>query len=126
MPEKQHSRFKSRLLGLLFLFFNCVCIAAPVVKLSSDDYREATSMQLVHIPNAPETEEENHFTASVYVNQLNHFSFRKHNGKHVFNESNSIAFTSVNDAVGQKFYLSTSNFLPTPGYYVFLFRYNLF
>lgn len=124
MPGKQHTRFKSRLPGLLFLLFNCVCIAAPVVKLTSEEYKEAASIRLVHIPNVPETEEENHFTASVYVNHLNHFSFRKH--KHVFNESNSLAFALLNDAVGQKFYFSTVNFLPTPGYYAFLFRYNLF
>lgn len=125
MPAKQHSLFKSRLISLLFLFFNGVCIAAPVVKLTSEEYKEVASISLVHIPNAPETEEENRFSASVYVNQLNHFSFRKHNDQHVFNKSNSIVFSSTCD-VDQNFYLSTSNFLPVPGYYAFLFRYNLF
>jgi hypothetical protein len=124
---KLHMDFKGKLLGMLFLFFNCVCVAAPVVKLTSESYKDAVSMQLDPIPNTPETEEENRLTSFSYVNQPIRPSLRKQNEGQVYYKDSSIhtaLFPSNRDS--QKSYPIVAGFLPRPGYYTFLYRHHLF
>jgi hypothetical protein len=123
MSAKQHTPFRCMLLGMLFLFFNCVSTAAPVIKITSEDYKQATSLLLTE--TAGETEEESQLTTSKYVSQVAHFSFRKQHLRQAYHTgSNRLV---VPAAIGwQSYYLSAKHFVPTPGYYAFLFRYNLF
>jgi hypothetical protein len=124
MLVKQHTGFRCMLLGILFLFFNCVCTAAPVIKITSEDYKQATSLQLNQTAGATETEE-NQLTTSSYVSRVTHFSFRKQHLSHAYNAGGNNQLAPADISL-QSSYLSTKYFLPTPGYYAFLFRYNLF
>jgi hypothetical protein len=126
MLWKQHADFKSRWFALLFLLINCVCTAAPVLKLGSEENRQSGFSSLFQVPGTTETGEENHFTASACVNGLTHFSFRKQGGKQIYNTEGSVPRTSFCDTVFQQSHFSAADVLPTPGYYTFLFRYNLF
>ncbi|TKK67208.1 hypothetical protein FC093_15095 [Ilyomonas limi] len=110
------------LLGILFLFFNCVCTAAPVIKITSEDYKQATALQLNQTAGATETEE-NQLTTSSYVSRFTHFSFRKQHLSHAYNGGSQIALANIG---WQPSYFPANCFLPAPGYYAFLFRYNLF
>jgi len=125
MSEKQHTGFRYMLLGILFLFFNCVCTAAPLIKITSENYKQAISLHLTQPADATENEEESQLTVASYVNRVSHVSFRKQHPGYSYNtDSNSqILFA---DTSWQSSYLSAKYFLPTPGYYAFLFRYNLF
>ena len=123
MPGKQHSGFKCRLLAILFLFFNCVCVAAPAVKATLND-DGVDFLQLTQTPNQPETEEENHLVKSKFITQYRHFSLQKQHSNRLFNighKSNAPAATDVK--LSQP---SLQASLPRPAYYAFLFRYNLF
>lgn len=124
MPGKKDSGFRCRLLlAMLFLFFNCVCIAAPVIKIAAED---AVAGRLAPIPKTTETEEGNHLTASSYVNQQNHFSVRRQSDRRVSNTVNSFSAASFRSVDLRENYIAAASLLPTPGYYCFLFRYNLF
>jgi hypothetical protein len=126
MPGKQHRNFKSRLLAVLFLFFNCICTAAPVVKLTGETQADAVSIRLVQVPTPLENEEENRATTSNYINHTNHFSVRKHCDKRVGNSlaAKSAILFSGNDL--PKTCIHEAGNLPLPGNYAFLFRYKLF
>jgi len=122
MPWKQHRGFRNRLLAMLFLFFNCVCAAAPVLKLTGENYNDTVSIQ---IPGPLENEEENRAT-SAYINHVNHFSVRKQGARHVYSavSTNSAISLAVSDLPGT--YISSTSILPIPGDRAFLFRYTLF
>lgn len=125
MLVKQHTSFRCMLLGILFLLLNCVCTAAPVIKITSEDYKQAISLQLIQNTGATETEEESQLITTSYVSQVTPFSVRKQFPCLACNTSSNrliapAAFSS------QSSYLSARCFLPIPGYYAFLFRYNLF
>jgi len=123
MIWKQHRNSKSRLLAVLFLFFNCVCAAAPVAKLTDDNFKDAISVR-IGIPL--ENEEEAHF-ASGYISHTTHFSVGKKNCKqknhHFFSNQHSDLIASVESS--NTFIYRDSN-LPLQGNYAFLFRYTLF
>jgi hypothetical protein len=126
MLWKQHTGFKMQLLAILFLFFNCVCTAALVLKFNGENYKDAVSKSLVQVPNPVENEEENHSTASVYVSHFNHFSLRKQYDKRLDRPADGSSTTSFLAIDFPKAYLRDADVLPLPGYYAFLFRYNLF
>lgn len=109
---------------MLFLFFNCMCSAAPVLQLAGKV--DAVALQMVKVPYPLEGEEENHATSSGYINHSSHFSLRKQCGKrlNLAAESNFNALISGTDA--PKTYLHYASVFPLPAYYVFLFRYTLF
>jgi hypothetical protein len=122
MLWKQHGNFKSRLLAVLFLFFNCVCAAVPVVKLTGEGYQDV-STRLIQVPNPLESEEENHNPALGYINHVHHFSVRRHGDNHVCNMAitNVLSLPAIESSV-----LYIPGNLPMPGNYAFLFRYTLF
>lgn len=124
MQLKQHISFKNRLLVMLFLFFNCVCTAAPVLKLTGAE--GTVSTWLVPIPIPPEGGEENHTTTYTCINHFLHFSFRKQCDKCLDHAPDGSSTTSFFAIDGSKVYLHKTSVLPIPGYYAFLFRYNLF
>jgi hypothetical protein len=126
MLEKQYTSFRYRSLVILFLFFNCVCTAAPFIKATSENYKQVLPIQLAQSPNTAETEEESRLTGASYVNQLAHFSFRKQRSHFFHNSGSNINTAILLDIGSEKSYLTPASFLPTPGYYAFLFRYNLF
>jgi hypothetical protein len=126
MLWKQHRNFKSRLLAVLFLFFNCVCTAAPVVKLTGESYKNAVSIRLVQVPNPLGGEEENHASALGYINHINHFSVRRHSDNHVCNAAITNAPVSLPATASSVFFIPDASHLPIPGNDAFLFRYTLF
>lgn len=125
MSVRQHTNYRSMLLGIVFLFFNCVCTAAPVIKITSEDYKQVVALQLPQPAGATETEEESPLTVTLYVSRMAHFSFRQQHPSHAYN-TDSNRQIALADIGWQPPYLSATYFLPTPGYYAFLFRYNLF
>jgi len=125
MLGKQHTGFRHRLLAMLFLFFNCVCTAAPIIKNTSQEYKQAVSLRLAPSPNTAETEEESRLVASSYVHQLTHFSLKKQHSNHLYKQHNNQAASFADSGLLKVFFTSV-NSLPRPGYYAFLFRYTLF
>jgi hypothetical protein len=126
MLWKQHTGFKSRLLAVLFLFFNCVCAAAPVLKLSGETYKEAVPIALPQNSNPSENEEESHASASGYINHCGHFSVRKQHEKRVYHAAGPGSTISFSGIDLPNSYATGTNIFPLPGYYAFLFRYTLF
>lgn len=123
---RQNRSFKSRFLAVLLLFFNCVCIAAPVLRLDDGNYNDAVSIQLGQIPNPLESEEETHAPAFSYINYVNHFSARKYFGNRVYNPAvtrSNVLLPAVD--LSNTCILNAST-LPMPGNDAFLFRYTLF
>lgn len=123
MSGKLHTGFMHKLLGILFLFFNCVCTAAPIIKATSADYKQAVSMRLA--PGATEIEEESRLIASSYVNQSTHFSFRKQYRQRLYQQNNNQILSLLAEDLREHSFASI-NFLPRPAYYAFLFRYTPF
>ena len=126
MQSKQHTGLKGRFLAMLFLIFNSVCTAAPVLEKTGENYKEDVSIRLVQLPVPVENEEENHATSSGYTNQTNCLCVRKLCERDI----NYLVASSVVNARSAidppKVYLNNGPVLPLPGYYAFLFRYNLF
>lgn len=110
---------------MLFLLFNCVCTAAPVLKLTGENHEGTVSMQLVQVPGPLENEEENHATAFGYTNHINHFSVKQCD-KCVHHVAGASSIISFFDIALTKSHIPDSGIFPVPGYYIFLFRYTLF
>lgn len=125
MSGKEHIGLRCRLLGLLFLFFNCICTAAPVIKATSEDYKQAVSLPLAQNANAAESEEESRL-AAVYVVQLNHFSFKRQHTNRFYHVSSNYSVRMLSDKGCYQSYTDAASFLLRPAYYIFLFRYKLF
>lgn len=126
MQKKQHSVFKGRFLVVLFLFFNFVCTAASVLRLTSENYKDAVCFQLAQFPNPSGNEEENHAAASGYINQVADFSVRKVCEKRIYNGARSNSTVSLASIESSSAYIPDAGVLPVPGHYAFLFRYTLF
>lgn len=126
MQSKQHTGSKGRFLAMVFLIFNSVCTAAPVLKLTGDNYKEDVSIRLVQIPAPMENEEENHPGTSGYTNHTNCLCVRQRCERHI---SDAVVSSVANVCAAidpPKVYLNDAPVLPLPGYYAFLFLYNLF
>ena len=124
MLLKKHTGFTYRLIGVLFLFFNCICTAAPVLKTSVETYKNSTA-QLAINTNAIEPEEESRLLNASFEN---HYNFSLRNTQHcsrLKKDSNSNVFELNANAVSKSPFTSQT-FLLRPAYYLFLFRYNLF
>lgn len=122
MPCIKHSGFRSRMLAIIFLFLNCVCIASNGIKNTTDDYNQAISLQFGHDFNTLESEE-NQLPTSSFINHLSRSSvtLKNHNcnGNFYCNASVLSFQKCCNPSIA-------SDFLPKPGNYTFLFRYTLF
>ena len=121
MMWKQHTGFKSRLLALLFLFFNCICTAAPSLKFT-DNYKEVVS----RVVSTPGGEEETH-TVQGYINSsVSPFSDRKHADKKACHSGYHWCSNSFSTVASSDTSIPDASVVPLPGNYAFLFRYNLF
>jgi hypothetical protein len=120
---KQHTGFKNSALALLFLFFNCISIASPVLHLRAEGSKEV-SRGLVQFPGNMEMEEENPAT-SVYVSHSSNFSVRQQhcNNRAVCTNHDQPALLALHQL---QFELPDHHLLPLPGYYASLFLFNLF
>ncbi|MEO6894570.1 MAG: hypothetical protein ABI136_06000 [Ginsengibacter sp.] len=123
MSASKHSVIKSRMLAIIFLFLNVVCIASPVMKNTADDYNQLISLPFGHDANSAESEE----------NQLPNSSFINYNSQRFILAKNDHCPTNficnVPSPAGQKSnnsYFIPFDLLPKPGYYSFLFLYTLF
>lgn len=126
MSRKLHTVIKSRLLAVLFLFFNCVCTATPVVQFASGHEKEAVSPGLTKTNVPAENEEDVHAPASFYVNHIKRFSVPKQYNRHVQHSINAVPAFSFSGHDPRSMCCSYAGLLPVPGYYSFLFRYKLF
>ena len=110
---------------MLFLFFNCVCTAAPVLEFTAENYKEALSIHLAQGSN-PLEGEENHSSAFSYTAHFNQYSIRRHCEYRIY--SAVIPHTAVLASAikSLKISLPDESVLPLPGNDAFLFRYNLF
>ena len=127
MLLKKHTGFKVRFLCILFLFINCICSAAPVFKFISEDDNYAVATTLPQAPNSIETEEESHGAALALVIQPARLLLQKKKDNCI-NQTATHFQTALffSDKKHQSHSFITTGFLPTPGYYAFLFRYQLF
>jgi hypothetical protein len=126
MPWKQHRIFKSKLLAVLFLFFNCICTAAPVLKLRDENGTNVFASRTLQAPNPLDNDEETHASTSGYINHVHRISVRRHCDKLI---CESLAATSTVLYSGISLpntHTPNDSILPTPGNAAFLFRYNLF
>lgn len=128
MHRKQHIDFKGRLLAVLFLFFNCICTAAPIVKLTGENYPDTISIRLLQVANPLENEEENHAAPYWHVNQFHHTSVRKICNTRVYDAAltGSVVSLSAFDVEVSQTSIPNASVLPVHGNYAFLFRYTLF
>jgi hypothetical protein len=111
---------------MLVLFFNLVCLAAPVLELTPENNKESVSIQLVHIPTPLENEEENHAASSGYTNHVTFLSLRKQCTRQINHQVGGTMATSAFAIDLPEVHLNDACVLPPPGYYSFLFLYNLF
>ena len=125
MLLKKHTGFTYRLIGMLFLFFNCVCTAAPVIKTSLETHK-TSKVQLAGNSNAIETEEEGRLANASFENQYN-LSFRntQHCNRLFKKDGNGNVIESNSNRLSKSPF-APHTFLLRPAYYLFLFRYNLF
>lgn len=123
MSGIKHSVIKSRVLAIIFLFLNAVCIASPVIKNTADDFKQAISLPFGHNAHSSETEE-SQLPNSSFINYhlKSSVTLKNHNGDANFN-GNVPALSASN---WFKYSLTGSDFLPKPGYYNCLFLYTLF
>lgn len=124
MPAKQHTGFKNSLLAILFLLFNCICVAAPVVRSSAEKESGVVPISLNQFPAPGENEEDSHNTTFTYTNHCPSISERKQD------ERLQTAVIDPHDlfvpAANEKWIYNNADGIPLPGYYRFLFRYTLF
>lgn len=121
----KHNSFRIRLFAILFLFLNYVCTAAPVIKNISEAHKQAISLQRGHDFNTLETEEENRLAASSIINHRTQSWYRKCN-KPNCNKNNHCNANVFSFQSWEHPSITVADFLPTPGYYTFLFRYKPF
>lgn len=125
MIQTLHTGIKSRLLAILFLLFNCVCSAAPSVNLNTEKNTAPVSMTLAQT-NPLESEEGNASAGFSYINQSGYHGPRKPCSRpadQALVYKTLLPFSSV---IKEKVYLHETAPLPLPGYYAFLYRFNLF
>lgn len=119
MSFSKHKLFKSRILAVIFLFLNAVCIASPVVKNTFQDHTQLISFSLGHNAESEES-------------QLPDFSFINHHTQRFFLLKKDNCSADLIDKVailpGKKWSdsITASDLLPKPAYYSFLFLYTLF
>ena len=121
MPDSKHSIYRSRLLAVIFLFLNAVCIASPGIKNSADNYNQV-ALQAGQDINAFESEE-SVVPAASFISQVRRGSLSATDDIYKHNFSCALALPVdkwSHPAIAQ------SAFLQKPGYYTFLFRYTLF
>lgn len=123
MRRSKPTMIKSRILAIVFLFLNAVCIASPVMKNTAEDYNQLISLPFGHDANSAESEE----------NQLPNSSFINHRAQSSVTLKNDNCNANFNGNVPSQrvqkwsnFSIIVSDLLPKPGYYSFLFLYTLF
>ena len=119
MSFSKHIVFKSRMLAVVFLFLNAVCIASPIVKNNADNHNQLISLPLGQNAESEETQLPN----SSFIN---HHAQRSIVLKNLNCNSGFIEKEPILPAQRRPGTITTSGFLPKPGYYIFLFRYTLF
>lgn len=118
----KHIGFPYRFIGMLLLFFNCVCTATPIIKTASDNYKQFIALQN---SDGAESPEKNHLTDASYYSTTAHFSTKNQH-------QNFLPKTKCDNdnagaiAISADSYFTSLIHFPKPAYYLFLFRYNLF
>lgn len=119
MPDRKHNIYRSRILAVIFVFLNAVCIASTGIK-NSADYQQVALQSGVDL-NAFGSEENQEPTAS-FISQFRRTCLSTQN--HNPNFYRTIALLPLEEwhdpAIAQ------SACLQKPGYYNFLFHYTLF
>lgn len=115
--------FKSRILAIIFLFLNAVCIATPAIKTAYENEGQSVTIPFINDFNTVESEEE--ISGTSFINN--------HKGLSSANKSNSNRSAKnylqrLVLSVQNRFspFIKFSAFLPTPHYYTLLFRFKPF
>ncbi|MEO6948605.1 MAG: hypothetical protein ABI297_01730 [Ginsengibacter sp.] len=123
MHRSKHNVYKSRLLAIVFLFLNAVCIASPVMKNTADEYQSVITPQFGH--DSISFELENQLPKSSLTSRF--FSRSPVKLKNHIRAENFYCFSTAFSV--QKYpnsSIDSSATLQKPGYYASLFRYTLF
>ena len=123
MGVSKHNVIKSRILAVIFVLLNAVSVASPVIKNRADGNKPIISLPFGNAANAFESEE-NQTVNSSFINHFSRSLVRVKN--YICTEnvcSHSFVFSIGKWRVPS---ITTSTFLPKPGYYIFLFRFTLF
>lgn len=119
MAGRKHNIYRSRILAVIFVFLNAVCIASTGLK-NSADYQQ-TGLQSGLDLNAFGSEE-NQEPAASFVSQFRRTCLSTQNNNSGFYRTITLLHLGEwrDPAIAQ------SARLQKPGYYNFLFRYTLF
>ena len=123
MRKSKHTMIKSRILAIVFLFLNAVCIASPVLKSTGTDCKQLISLPFGHDANSSEAEE-NQLTNISFINQ--HSQVSATSKKQTINDDFKVNIPVLRFQKHSNSSITVSDFLPKPGYYKFLFLYTLF
>lgn len=126
MQWKQHRNFKTNWFAALFLFFNCICTATPVLRVADEHLAGIISTEPVQFPTPLENEEENHAFPLGYTNHVHHFSIRRHGDNRV---RDAVVFSSADLSSNRQLSINRlpgAHDLPIHGSDAFIFRYTLF
>lgn len=123
MTDSKLYNFKSRILAIIFLFLNAVCIASPAIKTAYENEGQSVTIPFINDFNTVESEEE--ISGTSFIN--NHKSLSSAN-KSNNNRSEKNYLQRLVLSVQNHFspFIKNSAFLPTPHYYTFLFRFKPF
>jgi hypothetical protein len=115
-------KLQFKMIAVLLLLINGLCTAAPAIQAYAFNEESSTGIFANPNSNTIQTEEEQ-ILASVYPTKRNMKA-----GKIIsFLSSPSLPYNNFTlDSESENSYISFSSLLPSPGYYTFLFRYNLF
>lgn len=113
-------------MAVLFLFFNLVCIAAPVLRLAGDNLSAGVPGRMLEVPKTSEGEEANLLSTASYVNRVQQLSLHRQNEKGPVKKYIGFRGLSSTDGYCESAYIGNAERLPLPGYYRYLFLHNLF
>lgn len=124
MPCSNYSRFRRSIFAVFFLFLNVICIASPVIKNTTDDYKSVISLPFGQDTNTFESEE-NQLPRSSFVSRFfsrSSVTLKNHSCAENFNvQSSLLTVQQCSNAI-----IAASSLLQKPGYYTCLFLYTLF
>lgn len=119
MTAKKQSGIKLKLFGLILLFFNCICTAAPALEIAIDEHQPVCLADIQNF-NIAEADDEQYFAGS-YLNAR--FSkAKKYEKDHSFNAE----YPATPLIVGAREFRNRSSVIVRPYYYTYLSLFTLF
>lgn len=123
MTVSKHNGFRNRILAIILLFFNCVCVASGSIKNTFEHHNQVMCVQFGNDANNFESEE-NIVPASSFINRVSTVSVSSKN--HIYNQNFYYNAPVLFCQKWRQSLVTEAGFLLKPRYYCFLFRYSLF